>query len=247
MAAVASIDLVLPVYNEQRALAQSVASVLRWLDDHPGEPRHDWRVVVADNASTDGTLAIARRLQEEHPGRVVALHVPAKGRGIALRVAWLTSPADVCAYMDVDLATDLAHLPELVDPIAVGEADIAYGTRLHARSQTRRGLRRELISRAYIAILRLVIGLRVSDAQCGFKAISRAAARQLLPLVRDTRWFFDSELLVVAQANGFRLREVPVRWTDDPDSRVAIVRTAIEDLRGIWRLRAGGVPLVPRA
>ena len=244
MGVVARVDLVLPVYNEQRVLRQSVETVLAWTARYP---QHDWRVVVADNASTDGTLAIARALEREHPSRVAALHVPAKGRGIALRIAWLTSPADVCAYMDVDLATDLAQLPALIDPVAEGRADLAYGSRLHPRSRTDRGLRRELLSRAYIFILRRSTGLRVSDAQCGFKAISREAARALVPLVRDRGWFFDSELLVIAQQNGYRLHEVPVRWVDDPDSRVAIVRTAIEDLRGIWRLRRAGVPRVARS
>ncbi len=237
----ASVDLVIPVYNEQRVLAQSVATVLGWTSEHP---EHEWRIVIADNASIDDTLSVARRLEGESRGRVVALHIPVKGRGLALRVAWLTSPADVCAYMDVDLSTDLAHLPALVDPVAAGDADVSYGSRLHSHSQTERGLRRELISRAYILLLRRATGLRVSDAQCGFKAIGREAARALLPLVRDTAWFFDSELLVLAQENGYRLREVPVRWSDDPDSRVAILRTALQDLRGIWRLRVGGVPAV---
>src|SRR5690606_20108660 len=145
-----------------------------------------------------------------------------KGRGIALRTAWLTSEADVSAYMDVDLSTDLQHVPELVDPIAEGRADLCYGTRLHKRSQTERGLKREFISRSYVLVLNLLGGLKVSDAQCGFKAISREAARALVPLVKDQRWFFDSELLLVAQKNGYRLHEVPVKWTDDPDTRVAI-------------------------
>ncbi len=244
MGAVARVDLVIPVYNEQAVLARSVATVLAWTAQHP---EHEWRIVVADNASTDGTLSVARRLEEEHPGRVVALHIPTKGRGIALRTAWLTSPADVSAYMDVDLSTDLAHLPALVDPIAEGRADLACGTRLHPRAETQRGFLREVISRGYNLILRATIGLRASDAQCGFKAISREAALALVPLVRDNAWFFDSELLVVAQSNGYRLVEVPVRWVDDADSRVAIVRTAIEDLRGIWRLRTGGVPRAARA
>lgn len=237
----ALVDLVIPVYNEEHVLAASVAQVVEWCDAHP---EHRWRIVVANNASTDGTLAVARELEAARPGRVVALDVPVKGRGIALRVAWLTSDADVSAYMDVDLSTDLAHVPALVDPLAAGEADVSYGTRLHRLSETRRSLKRELISRTYVLILRLVAGLRVSDAQCGFKAIRRDVARAVVPLVRDTRWFFDSELLLVAQENGYRLREVPVRWNEDADTRVHIVSTAIEDLRGIWRLRRGGVPRV---
>jgi glycosyltransferase involved in cell wall biosynthesis len=239
----ATVDLVLPVYNEEAILAASLARVRSWTEGHP---EHDWRIVVADNASTDRTLELARELEAEHEN-VVALHIPVKGRGIALRVAWLTSPADVLAYMDVDLSTDLQHIPALVDPIAEGEIDLAYGTRLHPDSETERSFRRELTSRTYVRILRHLGRLRVTDAQCGFKAISREAARALLPLVRDTGWFFDSELLLLAQENGYRMREVPVRWVEDRDSRVAIVRTAVEDLKGLWRMRIGGVPRASQA
>ena len=243
----ANVDLVLPVYNEEQILAQSVARVLEWIGEHP---EHDWRIVVADNASTDRTYSIAKELEaelgSERDGRFVVLHIPVKGRGIALRVSWLTSPADVLAYMDVDLSTDMKHLPELIDPIAAGLVDVAYGTRLHRDSETERSFRRELTSRTYVQILRRLGRLNVTDAQCGFKAIGREPARALLPLVRDTGWFFDSELLLLAQENGYRLREVPVRWIEDRDSRVAILHTALEDLKGLWRLRIGGVPRVPQ-
>jgi glycosyltransferase involved in cell wall biosynthesis len=198
---------------------------------------------VANNASTDGTLEVARALETKHPGRVGVQHIPVKGRGIALRITWLTSEADVMAYMDVDLSTDLDHIPELVDPIARGDVDLAYGTRLHPLSQTERSIKREITSRGYITILK-VAGLKVSDAQCGFKAISREAARALLPLVQDTQWFWDTELLWVAQANGYRLAEVPVRWDEDSDTRVKIVKTATDDLKGVWRLKRGGLPRV---
>lgn len=235
----ATVDLVIPCYNEAHVLAGSVDRTLAFLDTHP---EHQWRIVIADNASTDRTLEVARELESIHPGRVVALHIPVKGRGLALRSAWITSDADICAYMDVDLATDLQHLPALIDPLAAGEADLSFGTRLHRDSQTERGWKRELISRIYIRILRYGGGLRVSDAQCGFKAIRTEVARALLPVVEDTGFFFDSELLLVAQHAGLRFVEVPVKWTDDPDSRVNVWRTAIADLKGIWRMRRGGVP-----
>ncbi|MPZ98387.1 MAG: glycosyltransferase [Dehalococcoidia bacterium] len=239
----ATVDLVIPCYNEEHVLRDSVERTLAFLEGHP---RHQWRIVVANNASTDRTLEVAQALEAEHTGRVVPLHIPVKGRGIALRTAWLTSEADVSAYMDVDLSTDLRHVPELVDPIADGRADLCYGTRLDKRSQTERGMKREFISRSYVMVLNVLGGLKVSDAQCGFKAISREAARALVPLVKDQRWFFDSELLLVAQKNGYRLHEVPVKWTDDPDTRVDIVSTAMEDLKGVWRLRRGGVPQASR-
>ncbi len=235
----ASVDLVIPVYNEEHVLAGSITRVLAYLDGHP---EHQWRIVVADNASRDRTLEVAREQEAAHPGRVVVLHLPVKGRGIALRNAWLTSDADVVAYMDVDLSTDLGHLQALIDPIAAGEVDVAFGSRLGRGAVTNRSFKREFISRAYVFILNWALGLKVTDAQCGFKALSREAARALIPLVRDNKWFLDSELLWVAQRNGFRLREVPVRWTEDPDTRVKIVQTAIEDLQGIWRLRRHPVP-----
>ncbi len=239
----ATIDLVIPCYNEAHVLAGSVERTLAFVDQHP---EHEWRIVVADNASTDRTLDVARELEAAHPGRVAALHIPVKGRGLALRNAWLTSDAEICAYMDVDLATDLQHLPELVDPLAADVADISFGTRLDPRSETIRGWKREFTSRSYVFILRWFGGLKVSDAQCGFKAIRTEAARALLPVVEDTGWFFDTELLLIAQHNGYRLREVPVKWTDDPDSRVNIVKTATEDLKGLWRLRRGGIPAAVR-
>ncbi|RLT35523.1 MAG: glycosyltransferase family 2 protein [Chloroflexi bacterium] len=242
-APVATVDLVIPVYNEEHVLADSVAKVLAWADRHP---EHQWRVVLANNASTDRTLEVAQRLEAEHPGRVAVLHLPVKGRGIALRTAWLTSAADVSAYMDVDLSTDIEHIPELVNPLAANEADLAYGSRLSGKSQTKRSFKREFISRSYVLILRLLAGLRVSDAQCGFKAIRRDAALALVPLVEDPRWFWDSELLLIAQQNGYRLREVPVRWLEDTDTRVHIFSTAMEDLKGIWRLRRHGIPKVQR-
>ncbi len=239
----ATVDLVIPCYNEAHVIADSVGRTLAFLDTHP---EHEWRIVIADNASTDGTLDVARGLQAAHPGRVAALHIPVKGRGLALRNAWLTSDAEVCAYMDVDLSTDLKHLPELIDPLAANEADVSFGTRLDPRSETVRGWQREFTSRSYVFILRWFGGLKVSDAQCGFKAIRTDAARALLPVVEDTGWFFDSELLLVAQHNGYRLREVPVKWIDDPDSRVNIIKTATGDLKGLWRLRRGGIPQAVR-
>ncbi len=237
----ANIDVVIPVYNEERALPGSVARTLAFLDAHPA---HTWRIVIADNASVDRTREVAQGLEAQYAGRVIYQHIPVKGRGIALRTVWLTSDADVSMYMDVDLSTDLEHIPALVDPIAAGEVDLSYGSRLAKGSRTNRGFKREFISRSYVFILNTVARLRVTDAQCGFKAISREAARALVPLVRDNAWFFDSELLLVAQENGYRLREVPVHWEEDTDTRVKIVGTAIEDLKGIWRLRRGGVPRV---
>jgi glycosyltransferase involved in cell wall biosynthesis len=228
------VEIVVPVYNEERVLGRSIARLHRYLrESFP----LSWRIVIADNASTDGTLAVARRLQHELP-EVRVLHVPAKGRGRALRAAWSATGAEVACYMDVDLSTDLRALLPLVAPLVSGHSQLAIGTRLASGSRVSRGPKRELISRVYNRLLRTVLRARFSDAQCGFKAARTDALRDLLPDVRDDAWFFDTELLVLAQRRGLRVHEVPVDWVDDPDSRVAIVPTAVEDLRGVARLLA---------
>jgi len=230
------LDIVVPVYNEQSALERSIRRLHGFLS---ASMPFAWRIVIADNASTDATLPIAQALAHELSDTEV-LHLPAKGRGRALRAAWSASDADVVCYMDVDLSTDLRALLPLVSGLISGHSDVAIGTRLAWGARVVRGRKRELISRTYNRLLRVVLGARFSDAQCGFKAIRGDAARRLLPAVKDDGWFFDTELLMLAQRHGLRILEVPVDWVDDADSRVDILRTAIGDLLGVARLRLSG-------
>ena len=229
------LDVVVPVYNEQAALTASAQRLHRYLAD---SLPYSARITIADNASTDDTASIAAKLAEELAGvRVVRL--PQKGRGRALHAVWSTSDSPVLAYMDVDLSTDLAALQPLVAPLISGHSDLAIGTRLARSARVVRGPKREIISRCYNLILRSVLAARFSDAQCGFKAIRADVALPLLPHVVDTGWFFDTELLVLAERTGLRIHEVPVDWVDNPDSRVDIVATATADLKGIARLLKG--------
>ena len=236
------LDVVVPVYNEQAALADSIHRLHRHLTDSFPYPV---RITIADNASIDETPRVAAELAEELSAgtdggvdvRVVRLEE--KGRGRALHRVWAESDAQVLAYMDVDLSTDLAALAPLVAPLISGHSDLAIGTRLGRGARVVRGVKRELISRCYNLILRSTLSTRFSDAQCGFKAIRADVAAQLLPHVADTGWFFDTELLVLAERSGLRIHEVPVDWVDDPDSRVDIVATAAADLRGVGRLLRG--------
>jgi putative flippase GtrA len=226
------LDVVIPVYNEQDDLEPCV----RQLHAHlAGTFPYPFRITIADNASTDDTLALAETLQAAL-AEVRAVHLPEKGRGRALRAVWLASDAPVLAYMDVDLSTDLTALLPLVAPLLSGHSDLAIGTRLARTARVVRGPKREFISRGYNLLLHRALHTRFSDAQCGFKAIRREVARQLLPLVEDSGWFFDTELLVLAERAGLRIAEVPVDWIDDPDSRVDIIATALADLRGVARL-----------
>ncbi len=231
------VELVVPVYNEQAVLAQTVERLDAYLT---ANLPYSYRITVVDNASTDRTWDLAERLAQRIPA-VAAIHLDQKGRGRALRQVWLESDATVVAYMDVDLSTDLAAFLPLVAPLLSGHSDLAIGSRLTRSSRVIRGPKREVISRSYNVLLRTTLGTRFSDAQCGFKAMRADRARQLLPLVEDSEWFFDTELLVLAQRSGMRIHEVPVDWTDDPDSRVDIVATALADLRGIKRMALRGM------
>jgi putative flippase GtrA len=227
-----TVEIAVPVYNEERVLASSIERLHTYLSSRFP---FTWRITIVDNASTDGTWINAMRLARDLP-HVTARHLDRKGRGLALRSAWSASDAAVVAYMDVDLSTDLDALLPLVAPLVSGHSDLAIGSRLAPGSSVARGPKRELISRTYNLILRTVLASRVRDAQCGFKAVRADVARRLLPAVSDDGWFFDTELLVLAEHNGLRIHEVPVDWIDDADSRVHVARTAFDDLRGTARM-----------
>ncbi len=226
------VEVVIPVHNEARQLAASITALRNYLDSaFPFATT----ICVADNASTDDTWSIAAGLAASLPG-VRAVHIGRRGRGRAVREAWTASSAEVVAYMDVDLSTDLDALLPLVAPLLSGHSDVAIGSRLAPGAHVIRGARRELISRGYNLLLRAVLRSPCTDAQCGFKAMRRDAATRLLPLVEDQAWFFDTELLITAHRLGLRIHEVPVDWVDDLDSRVRVVRTAWLDLCGMWRV-----------
>lgn len=229
-----TVDIVIPVYNEEHALPPSIATLTTYLSTY--FPYH-WAIIIADNASTDRTLAVAEALAAQYP-QVSVLHLDQKGRGRALRTAWLASEADIVAYMDVDLSTNLQSFLPLIAPLATGHSDLAIGSRLLKGAVVTRQWKRELISRCYNLLIKLVCGRRFSDAQCGFKAVKRSVARQLLPAVENTAWFFDTELLLLAEARGLRIYEVPVDWIEDLDTRVKIAATAWEDIQGLLRVRA---------
>ena len=238
-----ALEIVVPVHDERETLERSIRVLRRFLRAHVDE---SWAITIADNASTDGTAELADRLAAELPG-VQALHLAEKGRGRALKRAWLGSSADVVAYLDVDLSTDLRALPPLVAPLLSGHSDVAIGTRLARASRVVRGPKREFISRTYNFLLHRALGVTFSDAQCGFKAMRRDVAQSVLPHVEDTGWFFDTEMLVIAERAGLRIHEVPVDWVDDAESSVDIANTAKGDLKGMLRvgiaIATGRIPL----
>lgn len=233
MAKKPSLNIVIPVYNEERELLESITTLRRFLDEHLTD--FDWVITIADNASTDRTLSIARELARKGHG-VRFVHLDQKGRGRAVKFAWETIPTDYVAYMDVDLSTDLKHLPAIVRALTRGY-DIAIGSR-NARGARvyGRSLLRTITSKGYILLIKLFFWVHFSDAQCGFKAATRKAVQALIPKVVDNEWFFDSEFLILAEKLGLRIYEEPVTWIDNPGSTVRVMKTAEGDLAGLWRL-----------
>ena len=230
-----TVEVVLPVFNEAITLEKSVTAVFNYLQQ---QTRFRWRITIVDNASTDSTLSIASGLAERFGGLVFVEHLSEKGRGLALRHAWLQSNADVVAYMDIDLSTNLRNFLPLVNPLLEGYVQVSIGNRLLPGAKVERQIKREIISRSYNLLVKAFFPFRqFGDAQCGFKALTRAAVQELVPLVADNQWFFDTELLLRAEQLGYEIHQAPVEWIEDLDSSVKIIRTAFDDVVGLLRVR----------
>jgi glycosyltransferase involved in cell wall biosynthesis len=228
------VTIVIPVLNEAHVLAKSVEKVRSYLREK--NFAYTWELLIADNGSTDGTQKVAEELANRYQ-EVKFVTLLQRGRGRALRHAWLQSRSAVVCYMDVDLSTDLSHLSELIDAVAKGGYGISTGSRLMGASRTTRSFKREFISRCYNLFVKMVLWTHFSDAQCGFKAASREVVEQIVPQVEDQSWFFDTEMMVLAEKQGYRIKDIPVLWVEDDDSRVKILRTAWDDIKGVFRLR----------
>ena len=230
-----SLDIVIPVLNEEQALENSIETLMSFCEENIGA--YDWVITVADNGSTDQTLQIAQTLSKKY-SKVQYIRLEERGRGRALKKAWAQSGSKILAYMDVDLSTDLSSLPDCLDALNNSKAEIAIGSRLLSGSHVvGRSFKREFISRSYSLLFRMMFMVSFRDAQCGFKVVSKKVVEDVVPLVKNNNWFFDTELLILAEKNGYPILEVPVRWVDDPLSKVNIMKTAIEDIKGLMRLR----------
>ncbi len=230
-----TVDVVVPVYNEEQALPRTIPKLSGFLSE-PAFP-YSWRIVIADNASVDRTPEVGQRLADEYGDQVEYVRIEAKGRGRALKRTWLESPMEIVSYMDVDLSTGLEAFPALIGAIAEEGYDIAIGSRLARGSQVKRSLKRRVLTRGYNLLIKAMFLTRFGDAQCGFKAVSQQAARRVVPMIENNNWFFDTELLILAEKLGYRVKDVPVSWVEDPDTRVKVGGTIAEDLRGLLRLR----------
>ena len=230
------LNVTIPVYNEEKVLEQSICTLNNFLEKEFS--KYDWEILVADNASIDKTLEVAKILKNKYE-KVDYIHLDQKGRGRALKRAWTESDADIVSYMDVDLSTRLEHLPEMIAGMVKGNYSIATGSRLMKNSKTKRSFKREFISRSYNILVKSLFFTKFSDAQCGFKAVTREVVNKIIvPYVEDTGWFFDSELLIIGEKLGYKILDIPVEWVEDLDSRVKIIKTAVDDIKGLLRVKS---------
>ena len=235
----ASVDIVIPVLNEEERLPRGIVILHKFLQQEMND--NPWRIIIADNGSTDRTRSVSEMLVQRYSG-ITYMYIPQRGRGRALRAAWMESTADIVSYMDVDISTSLSHFPRLIRAIDQNGYDVAIGSRHAKGARIQRSFRRDFLSRTYNLIIRAMFLVQFKDAQCGYKALSRRAARSLVPLVKDNHWFFDTEMLIMASKWNYRIREIPVEWVEDANSTVKVFRTVWEDLKGLLRLRFGGIP-----
>jgi glycosyltransferase involved in cell wall biosynthesis len=229
-----SVEIVIPVYNEDKELEQNITRLTNFCEQHLKQ--YDWHITIADNASTDNTPVIASTLAKKDP-HISLFRLEQKGRGRAVKLCWSQSKSDFCAYMDLDLSTDLKHLPNLFKALENG-CDVAIGSRLAKGAKVEgRTWIRELTSRTLnFFFIQAIFHTHFTDAQCGFKAVTREVVDNLLPHILDNGWFFDGELLIVAEKSGYTICEEPVHWVDNPGSTVRLLATIWGDIEVMWRL-----------
>jgi glycosyltransferase involved in cell wall biosynthesis len=230
------INVTIPVYNEEKILEQSISTLNNFLEKEFSE--YDWEILIVDNASIDKTSEIAKMLKGKYD-KVNYIYLDKKGKGIALKKAWTESDADIVTYMDVDLSTRLDHFTDMINGIVKGGYSIVIGSRLMRNSRTKRSFKREFFSRSYNILVKLLFFTKFSDAQCGFKAVTREVVNKIVvPYVEDTGWFFDSELLIISEKSGYKILDIPVEWIEDLDSRVKIIQTIIENIKGLIKVKS---------
>jgi len=205
------LTIVLPIYNEEKMIGSAIERVIDYMQKHLAS--YQWQLVIADNASTDRTMEIVKDKADRYP-QLKYFHLPQAGKGGAIKQAWLRYPARINIFMDADLSTNLRHLPELIRPLEEKKCDLVIGSRLQRESKTKRTLFRSLLSRIYNLLFKILFRIKITDAQCGFKAVSRQVVETIIPRLKDNQWFFDSELIISTYQHGLTVKEIPVSWKE---------------------------------
>ena len=224
------IEITIPTYNEGKIIEKNIDKLFNFLDNS----KLDYNVTIANNASKDNTLIIAKKLARKYK-KLIVYHTDKPGRGNALKEVWKKSKADILCYMDADLSTDLPHLNSMVELFP--KYDIVLGNRLSKYSRTNRRIYRTLLSKGYNKIAKYILRIKTNDLQCGFKGIKKKVFMDIVNYTSDDNWFFDSQLIVWGEKKGYKIAEIPIKWIERKASKVKIRSTVTNYLKNLWKLR----------
>lgn len=227
--------IVLPVYNEEKIIEGHALKILNYCQQNLQD---DFQIVIADNASSDATSQIAQRLTQLYP-QIKYYHLEQRGKGLAIKSVWRKFEADFYIFMDADLSTDLSALPNLLEVLKTSGADLVAGSRYLKNSQIKRSSGRLIISKIYNLIINILFRCSIHDLANGFKGANRLVVEKILPLTKNEKWFFDSELTLLTHHYGYRVKEIPVAWQEHrtTKSRVNIISTSLEYLIELIKLK----------
>lgn len=232
------VEFCLPIYNEEKIIEKNVLKIVNFCKEK--NLPFNWRVIIVNNGSKDNSLAISQKLSADNK-QIGYTTILEPGRGQALKKYWLTSNADVVAYMDADLAVSLNNIIDLINPFVNNEADLVIGSRMMPGATIKRSFIRELISQSCNILYRLIIGNNISDTQCGFKAIKTEVFKKIAPYIEDNKWFFDTEIISFTHHLGYKIKEVPVNWEenryDERKSKVNLLKDSFIHLKNLLRLK----------
>jgi len=232
------LNITLPCYNEERILKSNILRVFNFLKENVASD--DWQIIIANNQSTDKTGQIGEELEKKFES-IKHLEIFQKGKGVAIRESWQRFPADIYIFMDTDLATDLEALPRLIRAVKEEKFNVAIGSRFHPQSKVKRKLVRKIISFSYNLLRKILIGSKITDAPCGFKAVDKKIIQNILPQVKDEQWFFDSELVILAEKGGYKIKEIPIKWEDirekEDKSKVNTISLSLDYFKKLIKLK----------
>jgi len=231
-----NISIAVPTFNEEKIIEQRINQLFDFCENNL--KKYKWRIIVADNGSTDRTIKIIRKQKQKY-SKLEYFHLKKLGKGLAIKKAWQDYLADVNIFMDADLATELKFTIPLINGITEEKYDLTIGSRYHKQSKCKRSLIRSMCSKFYNFILKIFFNIKLTDTHCGFKALSKSAVQRIIPKIKNNGLFFDTELLVLARYYNLKIKEMPVNWEDKNErkTKIKIIKTGLKYLKEIIKLK----------
>jgi len=226
--------ILIPAYNEEEVLEKNMLRLYNFLKENI--KNYDWKILISDNNSIDNTLNIVKKLSNKYK-EISFVHLDKRPMSYSIKKNWLAEEADIYMHMDADLSTDISHIPELIRGIEQGY-DLVIGSRTSKKSKTSRSLQRSFMSLILISLIKFVFSIKLSDFQCGFKAINKDVRDNIIPKMKAVNvGFMGTEMLVVAHKKAYKIKEIPVVWEDNRISKSPIIGGIIDALKNIIKIK----------